>query len=266
MESPVAHKTRDEPKQLSPRLRAAFMVPAVNEEEEEMKANQEPAREVAHYQTAGALILAAKEWTSVLENFPYGGGALILYLVLFQSELAPRWLSIWGLIGATLLLAMGVLRLFGKPVVFLAIPLILNELVLAVWLIFVGLNSSAIASAIAGALFIAALVSTTLNGSFTKSIAGPDYLAAGSASESKVLIGVLFQVTLTASVVAIPIVLFPILRVHHEILALAYVGARMFEGIADAAIGLSQLLLLTLSREFVKAEHPPTEATKGEVE
>jgi hypothetical protein len=115
-------------------------------------------------------------------------------------------------------------------------------------------------------LFIAALVSTTLNGSFTKSIAGPEYLAAGSASENKVLIGVLFQVTLTASVVAIPIVLFPILRVHHEILALAYVGARIFEGIADAAIALSQLLLLILSREFVKAENPPTEATKDEME
>jgi hypothetical protein len=241
------------------------MTPAVNEEDK-MESNQEPAKDVFCYQTSGALIHAAKDWTSVLENFPYGGGALILYLVLFQSELAPRWLSIWGLIGATLLLAMGVLRLFGKPVVFLAIPLILNELVLAVWLIIVGFNSSAIASAIAGALFIAALVSTTLNGSFTKSIAGPDYLAAGSASESKVLIGVLFQVTLTASVVAIPIVLFPILRVHHEILAFAYAIARTFEGIADATIALCQLLLLTLSREFVKGEYPPTEATKDEME
>ena len=231
-----------------------------------MKSNEKSARGVSYYQSSGALIHAAKDWTSVLENFPYGGGALILYLVLFQSELAPRWLSVWGLIGATLLLAMGLLRLFGKPVIYLAIPLILNELVLAVWLIFVGFNSSGITSAIAGALFIAALVSTTLNGSFTKSLNGPDYFAAVSASENKVLIGVLFQVTLTASVVAIPIVLYPLLRVHHEILALAYVGARVFEGIADAAIALSQLLLLTLSREFVKAEHPPTEATKDEME
>jgi hypothetical protein len=246
-------------------LRATFKISTVNEEEK-MKSNEESVRDVSYYQTFGALIHAAKDWTSVLENFPYGGGALILYLVLFQSELAPRWISVWGLIGATLLLAMGLLRLFGKPAILLAIPLILNELVLAVWLIFVGFNSSAIASAIAGALFIAALVSTTLNGTFTKSISGPDYLVAGSASENKVLVGVIFQVTLTISVVAIPIVLYPILRVHHEILALAYVGARIFEGIADAAIALSQLLLLTLSREFVKEEYPPTEATKDEME
>ena len=53
---------------------------------------------------------------------------------------------------------------------------------------------------------------------------------------------------------------------HHEILALGYVVARIFEGIADAAIALSQLMLLTLSREFVKADHLPTEATTKEME
>jgi hypothetical protein len=237
---------------------------SIANEEEKMNSNKKTA-DASYFQTSGALIHAAKDWTSVLENFPYGGGALILYLVLFQSELAPRWLSVWGLIGATLLLAMGLLRLFGKPVIYLAIPLILNELVLAVWLIFVGFNSAAIASAIAGALFIAALVSTTLNGSFTKSINGPDYLTAVSASESKVLIGVLFQVTLTASVVAIPIVLFPILRVHHEILALGYVVARIFEGIFDAVIAISMLLLLTLSREFVKAGIPTAKIDIDEI-
>ena len=231
-----------------------------------MNTNTKIPKDASFFHTMGALLHAAKDWTSVLENFPYGGGALILYLVLFQSELAPQWLSVWGLIGATLLLAMGLLRLFGMPVIYLAIPLILNEMVLAVWLIFVGFNSSGFVSAIAGALFIAALVSSTLNGSFTKSLNSPDYLAAASASETKVLIGVLFQITLTASVVAIPIVLYPLLRVHHEILALAYVGARIFEGIADAAIALSQLLLLTLSREFVKAGFLTPKSDSNETE
>jgi hypothetical protein len=137
---------------------------------------------------------------------------------------------------------MGLLRLFGRPAIFSAIPPIPNELVPPVWPILVRFDSSALASAVVVALFIAAFVSTTLNGAFTKSIAGPDYLAAGSASERKVLIGVLSQVTLTTSVVAIPGALYPVLRVYHEILAPAYVGARVLEGIPDAALGLSQLL------------------------
>ena len=127
---------------------------------------------------------------------------------------------------------------------------------------------------IVGVLFIIATVAPIISVvplsvvplGFLGSVGDPDYLTAVSANENKVLIGVLFQVTLTASVVAIPIVLYPLLRVHHEILALAYVGARVFEGIADAAIALSQLLILTLSREFVMAEYPPTEATKDEME
>jgi hypothetical protein len=214
------------------------------------------ARDASYFQTSGALLLAAKEWTSVVENFPYGLGALILNFVLYQSKLIPEWLSVWGLIGATLLLAMGLLRMFGHSVYFLALPIILNELVLAVWLIVIGFNSSAIASAIVGVLFITALVSSMLSGVFLKSINDPDYLSAVSANENKVLVGVLFQLTLTASVVAIPIIMFPILKEYSEILALMYVGARFFEGIADAVIAISQLLLLTLSREFVKAGTP----------
>ena len=100
----------------------------------------------SYSQTSGALLLALRDWASILENFPYGLGALILNLVLYRSVLVPRWLSVWGLIGAILVLAMGLLRMFGHSVIFLASPIILNELVLAIWLIVKGFNSSAIAS------------------------------------------------------------------------------------------------------------------------
>lgn len=221
-----------------------------------MNSNIMTAKDASSFQTSGALIHALKDWTSILENFPYGLGALILYYVLFQSELVPQWLSVWGLIGAILMLTMGLLRMFGYSVIFLAIPIILNELVLAVWLIVIGFNSSAIALAIVGVLFITALISSMLSDVGSGSIDDPDYLNAVSANENKVFIGVLFQLTLTASVVAIPIVLFPILSEYSEILALGYVGARIFEGIADAAMALSQLLRLTLSREFAKVGIP----------
>jgi len=111
---------------------------------------------------------------------------------------------------------------------------------------------------IVGVLFITATVSSLLSGVFSTSITSPDYLTAVSANENQVLIGVLFQLTLTASVVAIPIMMFPILKKHDESLALGYVGVRIFEGFFDAVIAISLLLLVTLSREFVNAVAPVT--------
>jgi hypothetical protein len=109
---------------------------------------------------------------------------------------------------------------------------------------------------ITGVLFITALVSSMLSGVFTGSIEDPDYLTAVYANENQVLIGVLFQITLTASVVAIPIVMFPILKKQNESLALGYVGARIFEGFFDVVIAMSMLLILTLSRAYVGAGAP----------
>jgi len=100
----------------------------------------------SYFQTSGALLRALYDWSSVPENFPYGLGALIFNYLLYKSKLLPRFLSVWGLIGATLMLAMGLLRMFGHPLIFLALPILLNEMVLAVWLIVKGFNSSAIAS------------------------------------------------------------------------------------------------------------------------
>ena len=229
-----------------------------------MNSNNKTGWDASYFQTSGALLQALKDWSSIVENFPYGLGALIFYFALFQSELVPQWLSVWGLIGAALMLAMGLLRMFGHPVVYFAIPIILNELVLAVWLIVIGFNSSTIAIALVGVLFITALVSVMLSGVFSGSMDDPDYLTAVSANENKVLIGVFFQIILTASVVAIPILMFPILSEHTESLALGYVVARIFEGIFDAVIAISVLLLLTLSREYVKAGTPTAETDTDE--
>ncbi|MFC1879121.1 DUF4386 domain-containing protein [Chloroflexota bacterium] len=109
---------------------------------------------------------------------------------------------------------------------------------------------------IVGVLFITALVSSMQSGSFLESINEPDYLTSVSANDKQVVTGVLLMVVLTASVAAIPIMMFPILREHNESLALMYVGARIFEGFFDIILALSQLLILTLSRGFVDAAAP----------
>jgi len=106
------------------------------------------APDVSHFQTLGTLLLAAHDWTVWLGvSIVFALGALILNYLLYQSKLIPRWLSGWGLIGATLLLASGLLAIFGfnleTP---LAVPIWVQEMVFAVWLIVKGFNPSAIAS------------------------------------------------------------------------------------------------------------------------
>ena len=85
----------------------------------------------------------------------FGLSALILYTLLYQSRLVPRWLSAWGFIGGVMVLTAGVLRLFGESStsptsILLTVPIGINEMVLAVWLIVRGFNSSPTTSETAG--------------------------------------------------------------------------------------------------------------------
>jgi hypothetical protein len=104
------------------------------------------APDASYFQTSGAVLLALNHWSHVLENFPYGLGALIFNVLLYRSRLIPRFLSVWGLIGATLMLVTGLLRMVDPSWVYLALPILLYEMVLAVWLIVKGFNPSAIVS------------------------------------------------------------------------------------------------------------------------
>ena len=106
----------------------------------------------SYFQSLGTLLLAVRDWGGQLGSIVFGLGALIFYYLLYQSKLIPRWLSIWGLIGAPLALAEGLLSMFGlfesfsTNAILLSLPIAVNEMVLAVWLIVKGFNVSAIAS------------------------------------------------------------------------------------------------------------------------
>jgi hypothetical protein len=76
-------------------------------------------------------------------------GALMLYSALYKSELIPRWLSIWGLIGAVAILTASVMAtfdLFLGLALLLMMILALQEQAMAIWLIVKGFNPAAIAS------------------------------------------------------------------------------------------------------------------------
>lgn len=106
--------------------------------------------ETMYLQAAGALSIAERASVSgLLIPVFLGLGASLLYITLYQSQILPRFISVWGLIGAVLILILNLLLTFGfEPGNFgmvLALPIITNEIFLGVWLIVKGFNSSAFA-------------------------------------------------------------------------------------------------------------------------
>ena len=88
-------------------------------------------------------------WDQLLA-IPFVLGALMFYVLLYQSRLVPRWLSAWGLVGAALSIVPPLGSMFGLSLGVLMAPLALQEMVMAVWLIAKGFNPSAIAAESAG--------------------------------------------------------------------------------------------------------------------
>jgi len=92
-------------------------------------------------------LLAVRDWAQgFIAILAFAIGAFLYYVVLYRSRLIPRWLSAWGLLGAALLVVStvmsGLAQDFGFTTVNTAlnIPIGLQEMVLAVWLIVRGFS------------------------------------------------------------------------------------------------------------------------------
>jgi Domain of unknown function (DUF4386) len=90
----------------------------------------------------GTMLLSVHDWSILIGTLVFAGlGGMTLNYVLYRSLLVPRWLSLWGLLGAVLLFGYGLLGMFGadtglgSPFMLLAMPIALQEMVFAGWLI-----------------------------------------------------------------------------------------------------------------------------------
>jgi len=98
---------------------------------------------------------------------------VMYYSLFFRSRLVPRWLSGWGVAAAFLMMTAGVLALVSNSDVtsyaFLILPIAVQEMVLAVWLLVKGFRPSPLTSSAASES------STTLsrNASTVRSAAAP---------------------------------------------------------------------------------------------
>jgi len=106
------------------------------------------AADPSNFQAAGNLLRTLSEWAfSLGVGLIFALSALILNYSLYRTKLVPRWLSAWGFIGAVLLLAGHVLAYFSvNSLGILDLPIALQEMVFAVWLIVKGFNPTALAS------------------------------------------------------------------------------------------------------------------------
>lgn len=103
------------------------------------------------FQASGTILQAVHTWTFMLATkVILGVNTLIYSYVLYRSNLVPRAISVLGLFWALLILIVGLLEMFSiiLPVstieVLLALPIALYEMILAVWLIVKGFNTSAL--------------------------------------------------------------------------------------------------------------------------
>jgi hypothetical protein len=110
--------------------------------------------DASYFQNVGSSIQSWNDWSFSFYVVVFTLGALMFYSVLYKSKLVPRFISAWGFIAAALLLTGIVLIMveaftgisgLGLELVF-ALPIAVNEMVLAVWLIVKGFNSSTISS------------------------------------------------------------------------------------------------------------------------
>ena len=73
-------------------------------------------------------------------------GNIMFYILLIKSKLIPRWISVWGLIGAVLsviasfLVLFRVVEIITPEYLILNVPTALLELILGIWLIFKGFD------------------------------------------------------------------------------------------------------------------------------
>jgi hypothetical protein len=118
--------------------------------QEYVKAGAPPA---SYFQSADAMINAGSAWlTNVAMLLTWCIGALMYYTVFYQYRLVPRWLTVWGLVGIGLTSLSCVLVMFhlipsaGTIQVLLNMPVLPQEMVLAVWLIAKGVNPAAAAA------------------------------------------------------------------------------------------------------------------------
>jgi hypothetical protein len=112
------------------------------------------AADAALYDRLASLTMAMREDVGYIAGpFFFGLGALMYYWLMFRATLVPRWISGWGIVAAVgavsaaSLALLGVVAPLSPAHLALNVPIALQEIVLAVWLIAKGFSPAVVAAA-----------------------------------------------------------------------------------------------------------------------
>jgi hypothetical protein len=102
----------------------------------------------ASIRAIGDALAGVRQDTILAAVFAFALGALMYYIVFYRSRLVPRWLSGWGILAELLMFTACLLALFTQHAVtsytLLALPIAVQEMVLALWLIVRGFSPAAL--------------------------------------------------------------------------------------------------------------------------
>lgn len=107
------------------------------------------------------------------------------------------------------------------------------------------------AARVAGVLYIIATGAIIASGPFVASTDSQEFLTKAAPDENQVMLGVLLQLAWVLSVMFIPVVLYPVLKLYNETGALGFFSLRFTEALLSLIYVAIQLTMLSLSREFV---------------
>ena len=83
---------------------------------------------------------------SDIQIYFFIGGAIFFYILLYRTQVIPKFISVWGILATIILFIVTIIKLLGIDLMglnALVLPMILNELFLAFWLIIKGFGFKA---------------------------------------------------------------------------------------------------------------------------
>ena len=96
----------------------------------------------SYFQTLGSLFYRLMQFSYDVQMVFYFIGGFLFYYLFFRSKFVPAWISIFGIIAASVGFVGEVLVIFGYDVpLFIFLPLLPFELIIGLWLIIKGIRA-----------------------------------------------------------------------------------------------------------------------------